>query len=209
MGVLAMGNKTILLSVKPEHVANILNGLKTIEIRKTCPKEELPITVYIYCTKDIKNIYRVMRNYNNKVLKLVASSNAFKEELKDRNTINGKVVAKFTLNKVEKIKYHCLTRYNSYGISKIVNEYNTKSLTYSQLRKAACLTDDKMDNYFSGALVVDGIVGYAWHIDDLIIFDKTKELSRFGTLTNKCNGFRGGLKPLTKAPQSWCYIEAD
>ena len=42
-------NKCILLSVKPEYVAKILNGEKTIEIRK----HAIPVgtKVYIYCTK--------------------------------------------------------------------------------------------------------------------------------------------------------------
>ena len=42
--------KSILISIRPEWVAKILNGEKTIEIRKTAPKCDLPIDVYIYCT---------------------------------------------------------------------------------------------------------------------------------------------------------------
>ena len=44
--------KSILISIKPKWVAKILNGEKTIEIRKTMPKCDLPIDVYIYCTKE-------------------------------------------------------------------------------------------------------------------------------------------------------------
>ena len=43
--------KSILISIKPKYVADILNGKKTLEIRKSMPKCELPIDVYIYCTK--------------------------------------------------------------------------------------------------------------------------------------------------------------
>ena len=43
--------KEILISIKPKWVEKILNGEKTIEIRKTMPKCELPCKVYIYCTK--------------------------------------------------------------------------------------------------------------------------------------------------------------
>ena len=42
--------KSILISIRPEWVAKILNGKKTIEIRKTMPKCDLPIDVYIYVT---------------------------------------------------------------------------------------------------------------------------------------------------------------
>lgn len=46
--------KSILISIKPEYVEKILNGEKTIEIRKTKPNIELPCKVYIYCTKPKK-----------------------------------------------------------------------------------------------------------------------------------------------------------
>lgn len=37
---------------------------------------------------------------------------------------------------------------------------------------------------------------YGWHISDLVIYDKPKELNEF-----YCR------KPLTRPPQSWCYVE--
>ena len=43
--------KSILISIKPKWVAKILNREKTTEIRKTAPKCDLPIDVFIYCTK--------------------------------------------------------------------------------------------------------------------------------------------------------------
>ena len=42
--------KSILMSIKPQYVAKILNGEKTIEIRKRFPKDYVG-WVYIYCTK--------------------------------------------------------------------------------------------------------------------------------------------------------------
>ena len=73
--------KTIMISIKPEFVQKTLNGNKTIEIRKTMPKCELPCKVYIYCTKG-KKLYKCVSNF-------------------DEDLLNGKVVAEFTLNKVE------------------------------------------------------------------------------------------------------------
>lgn len=43
-------SKSILISIRPEWVEKILNGEKTIEIRKTIPKCKLPCKVYIYCS---------------------------------------------------------------------------------------------------------------------------------------------------------------
>ena len=70
-------NKSILISIKPRFVAKILNGEKTIEIRKTMPKCKLPIDVYIYCTKT-------------KYINYIAH-------------LEGKVVAKFTLRKIKQV----------------------------------------------------------------------------------------------------------
>ena len=88
--------KAIMISIKPEYVAKILNGEKTLEIRKTMPKCELPIEVYIYCTKGKDKFYIKNRTY-----KIIIAGH--KCEVTEEMLINGKVVAKFTLNKVEKL----------------------------------------------------------------------------------------------------------
>lgn len=43
--------KSILMSIQPKWCEKIVNGEKTIEVRKTRPKLETPFKVYIYCTK--------------------------------------------------------------------------------------------------------------------------------------------------------------
>ena len=83
-------NKVILMSIQPKWLAKILNGEKTIEIRKTMPKCYLPIDVYLYCTQ------------GKPYLTQQSKSQFTIRDTKDyTNLINGKVVAKFTLNKVE------------------------------------------------------------------------------------------------------------
>lgn len=190
--------KAILKSIRPQHDKNILNGLKLIELDKSAPKEwkdylsgktkekPKPREVFIYCTKDLNALLRFI---DNRYMFLSCSTLTRKQEFESGKYLNGKVVAKFTLNKVEEIVKTSPLHYGTESIYKI--------------KDLCCLTDGEIRDYFKGKN------GYAWHIDNLVIFDKPKELSRFGTLTNKCNGFRGGLKPLTKAPQSWCYVEAD
>lgn len=102
--------KHILISIKPEWVEKILNGDKTIEIRKTRPKCELPCKVYIYCTKGNKEL----RLFNQKVCishKIPRTKTYSKAQQKaytkfigdESQSLNSKVVAEFTLNKVEKI----------------------------------------------------------------------------------------------------------
>lgn len=173
-------NKSILISIKPRFVADILNGHKTIEIRKTMPKCDLPIEVYIYCTKEKGSHYncRLLRKYCDKYMIDTIDYPTPKPYL------NGKVVAKFTLNKVEKIE----------------------EALVGDIRKNACLSEKELLDYLFNK------TGFAWHIDNLVVFDKPKELFNFEHEKVVEDYFRGTARKLvllTKAPQSWCYVEVE
>lgn len=79
------------------------------------------------------------------------------------------------------------------------------------------MTDKQIIDYLG-----NGKMGYGWHISDLKIYDTQKELTEFHTL-KKCkscskSGYESTaciydencMVPVatTKAPQSWCYVEA-
>jgi len=49
--------ESVLISIQPKWCELIASGKKTIEVRKTRPKLDTPFKVYIYCTKDKKNIF--------------------------------------------------------------------------------------------------------------------------------------------------------
>lgn len=59
------------------------------------------------------------------------------------------------------------------------------------------LTDKEILQYLG-----NGKQGFGWHISDLVIYDKPKELSEFAVDRYPC------LARLTRPPQSWCYVEA-
>lgn len=78
-----------------------------------------------------------------------------------------------------------------------------------------CLSFEEVDKYF------DGVDGYGWHISDILIYDKPKELEKFYSM-KKCNsckmsGYESSaciyddncIVPamITRPPQSWCYVE--
>lgn len=87
----------------------------------------------------------------------------------------------------------------------------------------ACLSYFELDGYLQGK------EGYGWHISDLVIYDKPKELSEFFVYCGdnpKCDGCEAhyysntecgkedyccsvidGCKPIKRPPQSWCYVE--
>ena len=199
--------KSILISIKPKYVADILNERKTSEVRKTEPNVELPIDVYIYCTKE-EYLYRTNKGYiaSKKPLEVgkgTEYSFAYSDE--------GMVVAKFTLNKVEEIKNNLAMR------------FFTESADEKELLDKSCLNSDQLFWYLAPQELKVKCCGYAWHISNLVIFDKPKELSEFnsfqrakakdcgflkqckncGRRFNRCHL----LKPLTKAPQSFMYVE--
>lgn len=97
--------RNILISIKPEYVAKILNGDKTIEIRKTAPKCELPCKVYIYCTKEKSYMDRLVQNHNGfyyTVRELVDFDADEYSTYYDIAGKNGEVVAEFTLKNIVK-----------------------------------------------------------------------------------------------------------
>lgn len=219
--------KSILISIQPQWVEKILNGEKTIEIRKTIPKCELPCKVYIYCTKTKNKVgkkivppdYLTKPHYFTK--KYVVGANY-------DECINGKVVAEFTLNKVEIIPTVKEKRNGTSYQYHVINE---------DILNKSCLKQEEILEYTNGKDL------YAWHIDDLKIYDTPKELSGFSTSSycsnymknvdvtinalgdyvahyednffcKKCKYFDGDfnicerkIKILTRPPQSWCYVE--
>ena len=171
-------NKSILMSIRPEWLVKILNGEKTIEIRKTTPKCELPIDVYLYCTKGTLYFNRTLLN-----------PNLFHRE--------GKVVVKFTLNKVEEV----VDNGSSYRINNDVAHTN-------KVARNSCLDFKELKEYLKGKN------GYAWHINNLVIFNKPMELGEFSTFKRETISCGMDCPPYTdwveyrvrKAPKSWQYV---
>ena len=173
---------SILISIKPKWVAKILNGEKTIEIRKTAPKCDLPIEVYIYCTKKgglMRDVTPVTTYFISSPVGPVTSNKS--------ERLEGKVVAKFVLKKVESVPYW--EHINP-------NDMEQTSLTWNELY------DYVGDRNF-----------YAWHISDLVIFDEPKTIwqMKFFSKPKKVRQTRYynvlESKQISKAPQSWCYVE--
>ena len=90
-------------------------------------------------------------------------------------------MAKFTLNKVKPC-------YEFYIV---------------EICQLACISQDELYKYADGWWKTDDL--YAWHIDNLVIFDEPKELSEFRTCFN--DFYKRKPHPLMKAPQSWQFVE--
>lgn len=66
-----------------------------------------------------------------------------------------------------------------------------------------CVSIDEVAKYLDAYGACGMYEFYGWHISDLVIYDKPKELSEF----NHCGVNYHYNPPITRPPQSWCYVE--
>ena len=207
--------KSVLISIRPKWCEKICHKIgkdengkpiyeKRIEVRKSAPKE-VPFKAYVYATKP-KKFYKCGAMSTSDELLWLA---------------NGKVEMgdgfKFWADGDE---YQCLN-------GRIIGEFICRGIMqpFDSLRlmaKESCLTEEELVTYSNGKPL------YGWHISDLKIYDKPKELSEFisPSKAKKCvdyciNGICSNLgyeelcgaircckyKKLTRPPQSWQYVE--
>ena len=164
--------KSVMISIQPKWCELIASGKKTIEVRKSRPKIDVPFQCYIYCTAS--NIHEcLMQNENG--TKLIHAIN-YKTAIPVGGYVgNGKVIGEFRCDEI----------INAIDIDG--NEFYTKS----------CMSLEEWLKY------TDNHKGemWCWHISNLVIYDKPKELSEFVVERYPC------LTRLKRPPQSWCYID--
>ena len=195
--------KSVLISINKPHTDNIKALIKRIEVRKNKPNCALPFLAYIYETKNKGGC--------------------------------GKVIGEFVCDRIS-------------GGAGEYAVYHTEG---------TCLTPTEIADYIGDKYA------YYWHITDLVIYDKPRDLSEFKTICRNayCQDYWGdptwfckdgysscavtdkerefpyneeciyfdcpsvggesceyedyaycncnGLKPLTRPPQSWCYVESE
>ena len=225
--------RAILAAIRPQYFCNILNLIKEIEIRTTAPKEwkdylsgktdkkPEPIEVFMYCTQDHRWFLDQCDEPNDKSwfchdydegIPFIGTKKdgTFGRLARDEvSSFNGQVVAKFTLNKVEELTLIM----KDGGLYFDSENYKAQS---GEINEASQLDNFQLLDYLGTKL---GVKGYAWHIDNLVVFDKPMELNEFKVwgidyptgivdpLHDCTVYYKKKLKPLTRAPQSWCYVE--
>ena len=209
--------KSVLISTRPKWVEKICHKIgedetgkaiyeKRIEVRKSAP-QEVPFKAYIYCTKPKKWFRFSSWGYasdeclwlSNGKIKM-CDGFEFWADGKDYQCVNGKVIGEFICDKVERLEEHI----EQGGL------YYTLSYTFNE---QAQLDNWELHDYGKGKTL------YAWHISDLKIYDKPRELNEFrkpckvscenckNPLYFECWCEEKGKKIVTRPPQSWCYVE--
>ena len=192
--------KSVLISIRPKLVEKICHKIgedetgkaiyeKRIEVRKTAPKE-VPFKCYIYETKGqyVKFTHGAHTKYGYG---------------------RGKVIGEFICDRII-----CSQAYfDSQGKNHLTNVFPDDI-------KKTCLDEYDLWDYIAGKAVKANQMydGYLWHISDLKIYDKPRELSEFRKPCDRfldcctCrrlvhNEYMSCDNKITRPPLSWCYVE--
>lgn len=177
--------KSVLISIKPKRVEKIVSGEKTIEVRKTAPKE-VPFKCYIYMTQGTYKDLGLYREgiYQNRM----------------------KVIGEFICDKV----YNLV---NAFGGIMFADE-NLNQLEPQLFRDMSCLTDEQTEDYLGnkdgyGLHITDlKIYDKPKELSEFKRLNRTEENAPCAHTKwlyhdckdcNECN--------LTRPPQSYMYVE--
>lgn len=178
-------NNAILMSFHPRSCELIAIGKRTVEVRKSKPCIELPTKVYIYQAKKswVYNAFSKIADWQ------------------------GKIIGEFVCDEITVAK---------------CGEYCNIPLQKAQL------------DAYDLMMYADEKTVYGWHISELVIYNEPRELSEFSHICSKywqyddfekCGGCEyyfcdsnpnvgrkegcscDGIKPVTKPPHSWGYVE--
>lgn len=212
---------SVMLSIQPKWCELIANGEKTIEIRKTKPKLETPFKCYIYCTKAKKHFsHNGIREAEDELYRLPDGKIKFgysgelmlHDDYDENNFLNGKVIGEFMCDNVDMFYYGVQTPCDA---TSYFDCYKGYSEELYQMEESHCITKQEINNYGNNSTL------YAWHISDLVIYDKPKKLSEFyHNRSIQCMSTefniegvthypvkRKIIEPIIRPPQSWCYCK--
>ena len=158
-------NKAVLISIQPKYCHHIADGRKIIEIRKSRPMCLLPVKVYIYCTKGKDFLLSVDYDVDDNPVFIKSPGLSF-------YGYKSVIIGEFICRKIE--------RFN-------IDDDGDYEISDDDLLRS-CLSRTGLKEYGNGSPL------YMWHISDLVIYDKPKELSEFGK---------------TRPPQSWYSVNKE
>lgn len=217
--------KSVLISIQPKWCELIATGKKTLEIRKTRPKLDVPFKVYIYCTLppiDERFCHGGIQEYANELIRLQSGEIVYDYGMRlcfdpenrpysQDNFLCRKVIGEFTCNQILFIGRmgvndnfdYCYESLNIFG--------NDDIQPYITAIRKSCIGKNELNEYAK-----DNPCLYGWHISDLKIYDKPMDIREFFRACDKkdytdctaCNeSGNSNCTRLNRPPQSWCYVE--
>ena len=171
----------ILASLKPYYYYLIGERKKNIEVRKSALKD-LPQDIVFYMSKDEKSFAKIPKEFQEKYRKHF-----------------GKVGIKVICDKIDCIQKRGIDNNFDYCYLSL-NEWGNDDITVeiTDIKKSRILKAD-LNKYGANVQWL-----YAWHISDLKIYDKSKELSEF-----RKSGFMTEEEWLFSLyPNTHCHYEA-
>lgn len=203
-------NKTaILLSVLPEHACNIINGIKLDELRKKFPADPRCDTVLIYCSKGKDNLLELQDCEQ----RFKMEKHCDEEELKcSCDILNGKVVAKFQIDRVDELEcefhnqdsfakdscyeaIHMIVRdvddpyeFERYELASNEEGWTDEESRNNPFLKRCCLSFNEVKKYMRKGNGY-GEQLFDIRIKDLVVFDEPFEIKRLRRWCNKSFGY--------------------
>ena len=180
--------KSVLISIRPQWVEKIASGKKTIEVRKTAPKE-VPFKAYIYCTigNGVKGDYLVPSGIQ-----------------------CGKVIGEFVCDRIEMVNAKC----SDYGIDLFYHDCLTNGcLTEREIEKYFNVPEDRDLRAMKGNGYVWNISDLKIYDKPRELSEFSRPCSYSGLCFScKRTSFKkdGNLlcnTKITRPPQSWMYVE--
>lgn len=181
-------SKAVLISIRPKWCEKIINGEKTIEVRKTRPKMKTPFKCYIYCTRDKHLAFMQNQAGTN----LIACMDVDAAIPVGGAIGNGKVIGEFTCDRI----------------------YELAPLNHApdDVEQQACLTREEIVRYLKGVGYGWHISDLKIYDTpkELSEFQRATDPcnSCHAEYTWECTGCKNLSGDIKRAPQSWCYVEA-
>lgn len=221
--------KSIMTAVSPYLCEKIASGECKILIKKSAPKE-VPFKGYIYATKAKKWFRSGIIITSDELLWLangkVEMGDGFKfwADGDEYQNLNGKIIGEFVCDRIDRIEKrginnnfdYCYLSLNEWGNDDI--EIEIKDIQKS------CISKSELNAYGENSSCL-----YAWHMSNLKIYNKPRELSEFKTppcekpekacekckwleIRNtpdvyECECYVENGRKITRPPSSWMYVE--
>ncbi len=190
--------KSVLISIHPKWCELIAAGMKTVELRKSKPKLDLPFKCYIYQTKHKWLSDFLVRFDRLRTAQILADGLC-------------KVIGEFVCDEIKPVHFNSLEKETICQLAVGNGD--------AEWYRGSCVSYKEAYRYLRGSKKA-----YAWHISDPKIYDEPKPLSDFykecagldntglcyeceNAVGEECDCAVNGRLHFTRPPQSWCRVE--